>query len=174
MTEIALIDLGADMNCIQEGLIPLKYYEKLSEKLTQANGENLMINYKIPNDHDGICFETVFGLIKDLPSKIILGTPFMALLYPFLVTEKGIKTNVLGKDIFFRLILPPVLKENHSSKKVTNLKDINERGIYRTEIILSSLKREILLDDQLTENDKIKTQRFVPIPLLLLCISTDI
>ena len=25
LTEIALIDSGADMNCIQEGLIPLKY-----------------------------------------------------------------------------------------------------------------------------------------------------
>ena len=64
MTEIALIDLGVDMNCIQEGLIPLKYYEKSSERLTQANGENLIIN-KIPNAHichDGICFEIVFVL----------------------------------------------------------------------------------------------------------------
>ena len=25
LTKIALIDSGADMNCIQEGLIPLKY-----------------------------------------------------------------------------------------------------------------------------------------------------
>ena len=100
MTKIALIDSGVDMNCIQEELIPLKYYEKSSERLTQANGEKLIINYKIPSVHicnDGVCFETVFVLIKDLPSKIILGTPFMALLYPFLVTEEGIKTNVLGK-----------------------------------------------------------------------------
>ena len=36
LTDIALIDSGADMNCIQEGLIPLKYYEKSSERLTQA------------------------------------------------------------------------------------------------------------------------------------------
>ena len=102
MIEIALIDLGVDMNCIQEGLIPLKYYEKSSQRLTQANGENLIINYKIPNSHicnDGICFETIFVLIKDLSFKIILGNPFMALLYPFLTTAKGIKTNVLGKDI---------------------------------------------------------------------------
>ena len=47
LTKIVLIDLGADMNCIQEGLIPLKYYEKSSERLTQANGENLIINYRI-------------------------------------------------------------------------------------------------------------------------------
>ena len=41
----------------------------------------------------------LFVLIKDLSSKIILGNPFMALLYPFLTTDEGIKTNVLGKDI---------------------------------------------------------------------------
>ena len=130
MTEIALVDSGTDKNCIQEGLIPLKYNKKLSERVIQANGENFIINKK-PNVHichDGIYFETTFVLIKDLPSKIILGTSFMALLYPFLVTDEGIKTNVLGKDIFFRFILPPVLKEKHSSKTITILKDINERG----------------------------------------------
>ena len=34
LTANALIDSGADMNCIQEGLIPIKYYEKSSERLT--------------------------------------------------------------------------------------------------------------------------------------------
>ena len=99
LTEIALIDSGADMNCIQEGLIPFKYYKKSSERLTQANGEKLIINYKIPNVYicnNRICFEIVFVLIINLPSKIILGSPFMALLYPFLVIDEGIKTNVLG------------------------------------------------------------------------------
>ena len=45
-----------------------------------------------------------FVLIKDLSSKIILGNPFMALLYLFLTTNEGIKTNVLGKDILFKFI----------------------------------------------------------------------
>ena len=67
----------------------------------------------------------------------------MALLYPFLVTDECIKTNVLGKDIFFRFILPHVLKEKYSSKTITILKDINERGIYRVETSLSSLKTKI-------------------------------
>ena len=80
----------------------------------------------------------------------------MALLHPFLVTDEGIKTNVSEKDIFFRFILPSVLKENHSFQKVTILKDINGRRIYKTEKSLSSLKTEILLDDQLTKNDKKK------------------
>ena len=117
LTEIALIDLGADMNCIQEWLIPLKYYKKSSERLTQANGEKLIINYKIPNVHicnDGICFEIVFVLIKDISSKIILGNPFMALLYPFLTTDEEIKTNVLEKHILIKFILPPIPKEIYS------------------------------------------------------------
>ena len=35
---IAMIDSGADMNCIQEGLIPSKYFEKSTERLVSANG----------------------------------------------------------------------------------------------------------------------------------------
>ena len=43
---IALIDTGADLNCIQEGLLPTKYYEKCHEKLTSANGSKMHIKYK--------------------------------------------------------------------------------------------------------------------------------
>ena len=37
-TVVAMIDSGADMNCIQEGLIPSKYFEKSTERLVSANG----------------------------------------------------------------------------------------------------------------------------------------
>ena len=63
------------MNCKQEGLIPLKYYEKSFERLTQANGEKLIINYKIRNVHicsDGVCFENVFVLINSFTMVILL------------------------------------------------------------------------------------------------------
>ena len=42
-TTIALIDSGADVNCIQEGLIPTQYYEKTLEKVTSANGSKMNI-----------------------------------------------------------------------------------------------------------------------------------
>ena len=96
LTKIALIDSGADMNCIQEELISLKYYERLFERLTQ------ILNYKLPNVHT--CFETIF---KDLSSKVILRNPFMALLYPLLMTHGGIKIKVL----VFRFTSPLILKE---------------------------------------------------------------
>ena len=69
---------------------------------------------------------------------------------------KELKLIYWKKIYFFKFILPLVLKEKHSSKKVTILKDINERGIYRTETSLSSLKTEISIEDQLTENEKKK------------------
>ena len=165
LTEIALIVSVVDMNCIQEGLIPLKYYEISSERLTQANGEKLIINYKIPNVHicnDGICFETIFVLIKGLSSKIILGNPFMALLYPFLTTDEGIKTNVLGKDILFKFILPPIPKEIYSLDNTSIIKEIDRERIYKKNKHLLSLKLEIVYEriaDQLTDlilNHKIK------------------
>ena len=149
LTEVALIDFGADMNCIQEGLISLKYYEKSSKRLTQANGEKLIINYKLPNVHicnDGICFETVFVLIKNLSSKVILGNPFMTLLYPFLRTDEGIKTNVLGKDIFFRFILPPILKEICSLNNTSIIKKIDKERIDRKNRHLLFLKTKIIYE----------------------------
>ena len=39
LTKVALTNSGVDnMNFIQERLIPLKYYKKLSNRLTQNNG----------------------------------------------------------------------------------------------------------------------------------------
>ena len=40
---IILIDSGADMNCIQEGLIPIQYYEKTGQELFVANKGKLDI-----------------------------------------------------------------------------------------------------------------------------------
>ena len=38
---IALVDSGADINCIQEGLIPLEYFEKTLERVVGANKQAL-------------------------------------------------------------------------------------------------------------------------------------
>ena len=47
LTVFALDDSGGDMNCIQEGLIPSKYYELTTDRLTQANGDRLKISNKL-------------------------------------------------------------------------------------------------------------------------------
>ena len=73
------------MNCIQEKLIPPKYYEKSSEKLLSANGLKLHISHKISNVY--VCnneryYKAPLILIKNLNSQIILGSPFITQLYP--------------------------------------------------------------------------------------------
>ena len=57
LTVIALVVSGADLNCIQEGLIPSKYYEKSIDRLTQTNGDRLKINYRLTNAH--ICNDRI-------------------------------------------------------------------------------------------------------------------
>ena len=61
-TIIALLDLGAYSNCIQEELIPAKYYERTTKGLSQASGTSLSIDFGLPNAHihrDGIFIKTV-------------------------------------------------------------------------------------------------------------------
>jgi len=111
---IALIDSGADVNCIQEGLIPTQYYEKTLEKVTSPNGFKMNIQYKLSNAKickGKICYNTSFILIKNMNAYMILGTLFLTLLYPFQVTEKGLIKNTMGKEICFKFIKPPRIRE---------------------------------------------------------------
>jgi hypothetical protein len=55
---IVLVDTGADLNCIQEGLIPTKYFEKSTERLNSANGSKMHIKYEINNAH--VCKDSLF------------------------------------------------------------------------------------------------------------------
>jgi hypothetical protein len=83
---IALIDSGADLNCIQEGLIPRKYFEKSNQRLNSATGTKLQINYELNNVHvyqDGVYFHIPSVLVRNMSDKVILGIPFISMLYPF-------------------------------------------------------------------------------------------
>ena len=78
----------------------------------------------------------------------------MALLYPFLTTEEGIKINVLGKDILFRFILPPIPKDIYSLNNISIIKEIDKEKIDRKNRHLESLKLEIIykrIANQLTD-----------------------
>ena len=128
ITVVALVDFRADMNCIQEGLIPSKYYESTTDRWTQANGDRLKISNKLTKAYihnNGINFRTPFFLIDKLSSKVILGNPFLALPYPFSTTDNGICTNILEMEVNFKFILPPTPKDIHLLKEISIFKDIN-------------------------------------------------
>ena len=66
---IALIDSRADLNYIQEGLIPTVYFVKTSQRLSTASNDLLKVQYKIPQWHickNCICIKTSFLLIKNI------------------------------------------------------------------------------------------------------------
>jgi hypothetical protein len=109
--EIALVDSGADLNCIQEGIIPTKYFSKTTQSLTQAGGGRLQVNYKLPNTYickQDICLPTHFILVKNLTHRIILGTPFLQDLMPITnIDQKGITTFIKDKEITFEFISDP-------------------------------------------------------------------
>uniref|UniRef100_A0A0R0I5Z7 DUF7746 domain-containing protein n=1 Tax=Glycine max TaxID=3847 RepID=A0A0R0I5Z7_SOYBN len=72
---MALFDTGADSNCILEGLIPTKFFEKTSEKLSTTNGSKLKINLKLSNaiiENQGLKINTNFLLIKNLKNEDVL------------------------------------------------------------------------------------------------------
>ena len=77
---IAMIDSNADMNCIQEGMIPSKYYEKSTEKLFSTTGTQIKIKYELNNAHvyhENVCFKIPSVLVKNVINKVILGLPFI-------------------------------------------------------------------------------------------------
>ena len=102
---IAMIDSSADMNCIQEGLIPSKYFEKSIERLVSANGTQMKIKYELNNAHvchGNVCFKIPSILVKNMIDKVILGLPFINALYPFLVEHDGITTDPFVQKVKFK------------------------------------------------------------------------
>lgn len=89
----ASVDFGTDQNCIQEGLIPTKYFEKTTKTLSGANGKRVNIKYKLSKVHicnKEFCFINTFLLVKDLRQELIWGTPFLTQFYPLEITEKSL------------------------------------------------------------------------------------
>jgi len=88
--KVALIDSGADVNCIKKGIIPAKYCKKINEGLSSAIGTPLTISYKLHKGYiknDGYCFKNMFFIVDNMASDLILGTPFLTQIYPFYVNE---------------------------------------------------------------------------------------
>ena len=138
------------MNCIQEGLIPSKYYESTTDKLTHANGDRLKISNKLTKayiHYNGINFRTPFFLTDKLSSKVVLGSPFLALLYPFSTTDNGICTNILETEVNFKFNLPPIPKDIHLLKEISIFKNINT-------------------DEPVADNDEITTNEITTMILL--------
>jgi len=114
VNSIALIDSGADLNCIRRGIVPTKYYEKTNEGLSSANGTPLTTNYKLNKGYiknNGYCFKNTFLIVDNITNDIILGNPFLTQIYPFYVNEYGVHTKIMGNTISFNFLSAAKQKE---------------------------------------------------------------
>ncbi|KAL4197042.1 hypothetical protein AMTRI_Chr04g249260 [Amborella trichopoda] len=132
----ALIDSGADLNCINEGQVPSKYFDKTTQILNTADGSRLFINYKLSNAsviNNHQCIETPFIMVKGLSQVVILGVPFLTLLYPLTIDQTGISSTFQNIPIHFDFIHKPKLKE------INNVKS----QLQNKETFLCTLKQEL-------------------------------
>jgi len=131
---MALFDTGADSNCILEGLIPTKFFEKTSEKLSTENSSKLKINFKLSNaiiENQGLRINTNFLLVKNLKNEIILGTPFIRALFPIQIYNEGITTNYLGRKIIFNFSTKPISRNiNLIENKINQINFLKEEASF--------------------------------------------
>ncbi|KAK2971280.1 hypothetical protein RJ640_001306 [Escallonia rubra] len=157
---IALIDSGADLNCIKEGLVPTKYCETTRQALTTANNGRMKINYKISESwvcNDGICLKTHFIVVRGLSQSIILGTPFLSLLNPMTVDDKGIHSKALDHDICFKFINPPQEQIIHSLKKELIFRQ-NQICFLNEDLKFQKINRSVEFASKFPDEIKEKTQ----------------
>ncbi|KAH1192767.1 hypothetical protein GmHk_19G053922 [Glycine max] len=138
---MALFDTGTDSNCILEGLIPTKFFEKTSEKLSTTNSSKLTINFKLSNaiiENQGLRINTNFLIVKNLKNKVILGTPFIRALFLIQISNKGITTNYLGRKIIFNFSTKPI------SRNINLIENkINQINFLKEEVSLNNIQIQL-------------------------------
>ncbi|PIN24829.1 hypothetical protein CDL12_02435 [Handroanthus impetiginosus] len=101
----AMADSGADLNCISKGLIPSQYYSKTTQVIIAANRQPLPIEYKLSDAsicNNGVCLPMPFIMVKNLSTSVILGNPFLHMLFPIKrIDEKWIISNFEGNEFPF-------------------------------------------------------------------------
>jgi len=178
LSVVVLIDTGADLNCIQEGLVPTKYYNKTKETLRSANGSKMQITFEISKAHvcqDNVCFKTSFVLVKNMTDKVILGLPFITLLYPFTTDQDGLITYPMDEKVKFKFLAKPersqlnAFKSNSIFKSVNLIKSKNHQiGFLQDEIkverIEEQLSQKILQQRIQLFEDRIKNEVCSDVP----------
>ncbi|GAV86787.1 hypothetical protein CFOL_v3_30213, partial [Cephalotus follicularis] len=144
---IALVDSGTQTNCIQEELIPTKFFQKTEQKLSTANSDNLRVKFKISDVHicnEGIYIKQSFILIKDnLDIGIIIGQPFLEIIKPFKVTNERITSKLFQQKIQFTFNEKPITKEVNLLKTLSIFKKYYVNLIKTKENHFYFMKQEV-------------------------------
>ena len=88
----------------------------------------MQIEFKISGAYvsqDNVCFKTTFVLVKNMTDRVILGNPFMCLLYPFITDSEGITTHPFGQPVKFKFLRNPEPREIENLQEVSISKNLN-------------------------------------------------
>jgi hypothetical protein len=137
---IALFDTGADLNCIKEEVVPKRFLQTTSEKLSAANNSKLHIAGKTQASvfNMGISLKTFFVVTKDINHTIILGSPFIDMITPYQTHHDCITTKINGIKLVF-----PFLEKS----KTRNLNLIKACSIHTYHINALILGKQFHLHD---------------------------
>ena len=139
MNAVALIDSGADQNCIKAGFVPTKFCERTREQLVSANSEPLTIHYKLNKGYiqnNNYCFKKFFLIVDNITNDIILRTPFLTPIYPFTVNEISVHTKIMGNTILFPFLCSAHQKEILSPQPSSIFKQINDNSYFICNFLL--------------------------------------
>uniref|UniRef100_A0A7N0V222 CCHC-type domain-containing protein n=1 Tax=Kalanchoe fedtschenkoi TaxID=63787 RepID=A0A7N0V222_KALFE len=143
---ITLIDSGADVSVIQEGLIPTKYFEKTTHSLRHAGGEKLQIDFKIPKAYicnNKVCIPESFLLVKNITNQVILGTPFLKQIFPIThIDDKYFEGTFQNQKVQFQFITEP------QTKVLNEIKDIifqkyNQINFLKSEVTIYNIEIDL-------------------------------
>uniref|UniRef100_A0A7N0UU70 Peptidase A2 domain-containing protein n=1 Tax=Kalanchoe fedtschenkoi TaxID=63787 RepID=A0A7N0UU70_KALFE len=143
---IALIDSGADVSVIQEGLIPTKYFEKTTHSLRHAGGEKLQIDFKIPKAYicnNKVCIPESFLLVKNITNQVILGTPFLKQNFPITHTDdKYFEGTFQNQKVHFQFITEPQTKVLNEIKDII-LQKYNQINFLKSEVTIYNIEIDL-------------------------------
>ncbi|KAL3524766.1 hypothetical protein ACH5RR_013138 [Cinchona calisaya] len=101
-----MIDTGANICTMREGLVPTRYFEKSTTALREVEGSQIQVNYKLNNvcifseEKKSICLP--FVLTKAISDHVILGTPFFIKMHPYFCDGKTISN--IEKPLTFNFV----------------------------------------------------------------------
>jgi len=103
LDNIALFDIGADLNCIKEGIVPKRFLQTTSEKLSAANNLKLHIVGKTQASVFNKCIslKTFFIVTKDINHTITPDTPFIDMISPYKAHHDCITSKINSIKLVF-------------------------------------------------------------------------
>ena len=104
-----MFDIGANLNCIKEEIVPKWFLQSTSEKLYATNNTKLVIEYKTQASvfNNELYLKKFFVVTNDINHTIILGTHFINMITHYKINHENFISKINGLKLVFSLLENP-------------------------------------------------------------------